>query len=102
MKVTPNEVLQRTGYSALFRSAGIITRRGQPYTVSGFNSIWQRKMKKALEKGVISERFTDHDIGAKTGSDTNEAHGVELLAHDDAKTTRRHYRRKTAKVTPLK
>jgi integrase len=78
------------------------TRRGQPYTVDGFNSIWQRKMKKALEQGILTERFTDHDIRAKTGSDTNEAHAVELLAHDDAKTTKRHYRRKTPVVTPLK
>jgi len=35
------------------------------------------------------------------GSDTNEAHAVELLAHDYAKTTRRYYRRKTPVVTPL-
>ena len=78
------------------------TRRGQPYSVGGFNSIWQRRMKQALEKGIIKERFNDHDIRAKTGSDAEESHAVELLAHDDARTTKRHYRRKTPVVKPLK
>jgi integrase len=78
------------------------TRKGQPYTVDGFNSIWQRKMRKALEEDVLAERFTDHDIRAKTGSDAEEAHAVKLLAHDDPKTTKRYYRRQTPVVTPLK
>ena len=59
-------------------------------------------MCKALEKGVLSERFTDHDIRAKTGSDTDIDHAASLLAHLDAKTTQRHYRRKAEKVVPLK
>ncbi|MEM7468219.1 MAG: tyrosine-type recombinase/integrase [Pseudomonadota bacterium] len=90
--------LKKPIYSiSLFR-----TRRGQPYSVDGFNSIWQRKMRKALEEGVLKERFTDHDIRAKTGSDTSEAHAVELLAHDDPRTTKKHYRRKDSVVRPLK
>ena len=78
------------------------TRRGQPYTVNGFSSIWKRKMLNALEAGIISERFTEHDIRAKTGSDAKKEHATELLAHSDAATTERSYRRKVAVVTPLK
>jgi len=78
------------------------TRRGQPYAASGFASIWQRKMVKALEQGVLQERFTDHDLRAKTGSDAELEHATALLAHLDAKVTKRHYRRKAAVVKPLR
>lgn len=78
------------------------TRKGQPYTASGFSSIWQRKMAKALEMGILEERFTDHDLRAKTGSDTELEHATRLLAHLDSKVTKRHYRRKVPVVRPLK
>jgi integrase len=77
------------------------TRKGQPYSDSGFSSIWQRKMKAALDAGVINERFRDHDLRGKTGSDTDLQHAVELLGHADKKITERHYRRKERKVRPL-
>ncbi|ABO22866.1 tyrosine-type recombinase/integrase [Shewanella loihica] len=77
------------------------TRKGQPYTTDGFSSIWQRKMVKAMEKGILTERFTDHDVRAKTGSDAELEHATRLLAHLDAKVTQKHYRRKTAVVRPL-
>lgn len=60
------------------------TRRGSPYTVSGFSSIWQRKMVSAIEKGVLTERFTDQDIRRKAGSDTDLDHATKLLAHSDS------------------
>lgn len=78
------------------------TRDGQPYTRGGWNSIWQRKMKKAIEGGVIAERFTDHDLRAKTASDTDLTHAAELLTHGDTQITNRTYRRKAAQVQPLK
>jgi integrase len=78
------------------------TRKGQPYTASGFSSIWQRKMAKALETGILEERFTDHDLRAKTGSDTELVHATRLLAHLDSKVTKRHYHRKVPIVRPLK
>ena len=77
------------------------TRIGQPYSDSGFSSIWQRKMRRAMEEGIIKERFRDHDIRAKTGSDTDLQHASELLTHADKKITERHYRRKEQKVRPL-
>jgi integrase len=78
------------------------TRHGKPYTVSGFSSIWQRKMAQALAKRVIQERFTDHDIRRKTGSDTDLEHATKLLGHTDAKVTARHYRVKPERVRPLR
>jgi len=78
------------------------TRDGRPYTVTGFSSIWQRKMKAAIEQGVIKERFTDHDLRAKSASDTDIEHATRLLAHLDRKTTQRYYRRKAEKVRPLR
>ena len=77
------------------------TRRGSPYTVSGFSSIWQRKMVSAIEKGVLAERFTDQDIRRKAGSDTDLDHATKLLAHSDSKVTQRHYRAKPERVKPL-
>ena len=78
------------------------TRTGQPYTQDGFRAIWQRKMVKALETGALKERFRDHDLRAKTGSDTDLVHASSLLAHLDSKTTEKHYRRKVPVVRPLK
>jgi integrase len=69
------------------------TRTGQPYTGNGFRSIWQRKMKSALEKGILKERFHDHDIRAKTTSDTDSQHAVELMTHQDGRITKKYYRR---------
>ena len=77
------------------------TRKGQPYSDSGFSSIWQRKMRAALKAEVIKERFRDHDLRGKTGSDTNLQHAVELLGHADKKVTEDYYRRQTPKVKPL-
>ena len=77
-------------------------RRGQPYSGSGFRSIWQRKMRSALSEGVLKERFTEHDIRAKSASDAERGHAAELMAHLDARTTDRIYRRKPEKVRPLK
>lgn len=78
------------------------TRNGQPYSASGFSSIWQRKMVKALDEKIIRERFTDHDLRAKTGSDADLEHATNLLAHLDAKVTRKHYRRRVPIVRPLR
>lgn len=76
-------------------------RRGQPYTGSGFRSIWQRRMKSALSSGVLKERFREHDIRAKSASDAKPDHACELLAHMDARTTETFYRRTPKVVHPM-
>jgi len=59
-------------------------------------------MVKALEQGVLAERFAEHDIRAKTASDIEADHATDLLAHADRKTTERVYRRKPQRVSPLR
>ena len=83
------------------------TRKGDGYynyeagRASGFRSIWQRSMAKALEKTTLAERFTEHDLRAKVGSDIeSDIDAQKLLAHADAATTRKHYRRKGSLVVP--
>lgn len=77
----------------------IHNREGQPYTTDGFRAIWQRYMAKAVEKKAITQRFTFHDLRAKSGSDHES--GTQL-GHQDPRTTNRVYRRKPRKVTPLR
>jgi integrase len=78
------------------------TRKGEAYTSDGFRTIWHRWMTNAVKQGVIKERFREHDLRAKTGSDTDLAHAASLLAHMSNKTTQRHYRRKAEVVAPLR
>jgi integrase len=83
------------------------TRKGDCYydkdknRSRGFASVWQRSMKKALEKTNLETSFTEHDLRAKVGSDVDsDIDAQKLLAHSDAATTRKHYRRKGSVVTP--
>lgn len=70
---------------------------------SGFRSIWQRSMTKALKETSLEERFTEHDLRAKVGSDVeSDIDAQKLLAHSNAATTRKHYRRKGATMTPAR
>lgn len=77
----------------------IVNRSGSSYTLSGFESVWQKVMATALKKELIKERFTFHDLRAKAGSESD--HAQELLGHDDPRTTRRVYRRLPARVKPV-
>ena len=78
----------------------ITNKKGLPYSLSGFSSNWGFYMKKAVESGVLTEKFRLHDLRAKAGSDHNQ--GDRLLGHQDPKTTRRHYERKPIKVQPIR
>lgn len=80
------------------------TRSGKPYyevndeghaisRPDAFNSMWQRAMSKWVKSG--GERFSEHDLRAKTASDADRLeHAQQLLDHADSNTTRRIYRRK--------
>ena len=57
--------------------------------------------RKAIEHTRLEERFTEHDLRAKVGSDLDtDLQASELLAHSSAQLTRKHYRRKGQMVTP--
>lgn len=58
---------------------------------SGFNSIWQRCMKKYKEDG--NEGFSEHDLRAKVASDNDLSHAQELMDHAQPEITERIYRR---------
>jgi integrase len=83
------------------------TKSGEPYidavtgTYSGFDSIWQRFMERLLNDTKVEERFTEHDLRAKVGSDAESAkRAQELLTHADERITRRVYRRKPEVIKP--
>ena len=83
------------------------TRAGRCYynmetrKASGFQSIWQRSMKKAIEMTDLQERFTEHDLRAKVGSDVaTDIDAQQLLAHASAATTNKYYRRRGTLVPP--
>jgi integrase len=78
----------------------IVTRDGLRYSASGFQTAWQRLMTECLAAGVITERFTFHDLRAKAGSEHGDA--TRLLGHQSATTTRRIYERKPDKVKPIR
>jgi integrase len=94
-------VYRRHGVPGLLAGRLFVNRRGQPYTSSGFKSIWQKAMRKWEAAG--HERFTEHDIrrAAANECETLE-HAQALLGHQDPKITARVYRSATAKVEVLK
>src|SRR5262249_51537606 len=64
-----DEVLERARVMAPVVHIGgfvIRTRSGRPYTSEGFRACWQRTMNKAMRNGLIAERFTFHDLRAKS------------------------------------
>jgi integrase len=76
----------------------ICSRKGQPYTSSGIQSAWQKLMRRCIAEGILSERFTFHDLRAKAGTD--DADG-RLLGHMDERTLKRVYRRKPQTFKPV-
>ena len=70
---------------------------------SGWDSMWQRFMKRLLDETKITERFTSHDLRAKAASDAKDLeHARALLSHADSKITNRVYRRKPEMVRPIR
>jgi integrase len=85
----------------LLRMYFFTSRYGTRLSAFGFKSAWQRSMN--AHEGAGFERFWEHDVRGKTGSDASSvARAQELLGHDSARTTARHYRRAPATVRPLK
>lgn len=71
----------------------LCSRSGRPFTSSGFQTAWQRLMRSAMEAG-LSERFTFHDLRAKSLSDAGStAEAAARAGHADPRITERVYRR---------
>jgi integrase len=95
----------------------IRTQDGGRFTPEGFRSPWQRRMRRLVNgywrghKGrkpvwiepQLKERFTFHDLRAKTVSDSKSLEeAFERAGHTDMSMTRGVYDRNVRKVTPLR
>lgn len=79
----------------------ICNRKGKPYTANGFQSQWQRVMKKAKEAGLPTFHF--HDLRAKSASDSDsDQEAADRLGHQDPALTRKVYRAKPVRSSPLR
>lgn len=66
-----------------------------------FGNMWQRFMTRVLKETKITERFTEHDLRAKVGSDAESLERArQLLTHSDDRMTKRVYRRKPERIKP--
>ena len=76
--------------------------KGQAYTSEGFRAIWQRHMRKALKSGALLERFTFHDLRAKSVSDSGSLQdAMDRAGHTSMAMTRGVYDRGIRNVKPL-
>lgn len=90
-----------------FRQAIIATRSGEPFTPSGFSTIWQRAMvaaeATAKAEGLEFARFHFHDIRALSITETEDlVEASQRAGHSSTEITQRVYRRKPARVKPLR
>lgn len=97
LKLTVDELL---ALRPQLRRALVCNRKGQPYTSNGFQSQWQRVMKKAKKAGLATFHF--HDIRGKSASDAeSDQEATDRLAHADPATTRKIYRRRPKRAKAL-
>jgi integrase len=69
----------------------------------GWESMWRGFTERVLAETEVKERFTEHDIRAKCGSDAASLeHAQQLLSHANSAITNRVYRRKPERVSPLR
>jgi integrase len=69
----------------------VLDKNGHPFgPPSGWNSQWQRCMKKWKADGY--EGFHEHDVRTKVASDTDLKNAQELLDHSDPRITEKVYR----------
>lgn len=101
-----NEELRLTVQALLrerpqLRRALICNRKGNGYSANGFQSQWQRLMRKAKKAGLATG-FHFHDLRAKSASDADsDQEATDRLGHSDPKLTRRTYRRLPRRATAL-
>jgi hypothetical protein len=70
---------------------------------SGFDTMWQKAMARALAQTKLEEKFTEHDLCAKSASDVEtDEEAARLRGHLDVATTVKTYRRKSVTVLPVR
>jgi integrase len=90
-----------------FRTHIIATRSGKAFTPSGFSTAWERAMVKAEKEakadGLEFSRFHFHDIRAMSISESKDlVEASQRAGHASTEITQRVYRRKPARVKPLR
>lgn len=89
----------RGGAASLPADYLFITKQGKPYTKESFKTLWRRVRERL---GLAPREITFHDMRAKAASDSSSDESAQkLLHHEDAKVTRRVYRRKVPTSMPL-
>jgi hypothetical protein len=73
---------------AIVSTALLLNQRGRAYTATGFNSARKRAM---LRAGIAGE-FTFHDMRKSRGQSLDPLEAMNVLAHDDLRTTQTKYR----------
>jgi hypothetical protein len=68
-------------------------RKSQPYTESGFKSMWNKLVKKGMAAGIIERRFTFHDLRAYYATQHKIQRGALPDLHANPATTARVYDR---------
>jgi integrase len=68
-------------------------------TTSGFDTLWQKRMTRALQAGQVTRRFTEHDLRKVRPSMLNAGQAQELLRHTTGKQTETY--RTGAKIVDL-
>lgn len=85
------------------RRALLCTQEGTFYTEDGFQANWGHLMDRALERGLIAERFHFNDIRAKSATDdVDELVASTRLGHTTPTTTQRIYIRRPRRAKPLR
>jgi integrase len=84
------------------RRALICNRKGRPYTPNGFQSQWQRLMRRCKAEG-FKYHFHFHDLRGKSASDAaSDQEASDRLGHADVAFTRRVYRRLPRRAMALR
>ncbi|WP_346839777.1 tyrosine-type recombinase/integrase [Microbulbifer sp. SAOS-129_SWC] len=75
------------------------SRTGRRYTRTGFNAVWQREQRAALEAGALQERFRFHDLKIKAASDFDG--DVQQFTGHKTRSMAERYNRRPDRVVSL-
>lgn len=70
-------------------------RSGRAYTDGGFHTMWKKAMRAAITAGIVTRRFTFHDLRAHYATVSKTETGAYPALHKNEATTSRIYDRRT-------